>query len=1044
MRLAHPLALLALLASTSLVPTWTRTGAETPASDPQQLLEKFRSEREQAVRAKFPPETLARADELARRGEAALKANNLAAAARYLRDARWQLPYLPPGLPAHVLRVLGESRVRHADRVNALAFSPDGSRLASCSRDGTVRVWDLGNGRETAVYRGHMEQPDDPTRGGTNVLGVTDVAFHPSDPRVIVSAAGNQVHVWDPTTGEAAKTLLNLGKTDKPIKSLAFSPDGKFLAVGADDGILRVVQFDTGKLTFVGPSRNARIEKVAYSPNGNLIAVADSNSQVAVYAPTKPNALVMTVAGVDHGEVLGVAFSPDSGAVFTCGRDGKARLIAGPKPDGTPAGNTATRLRDYVGHDKSVTSLATVEGGLLVTGGEDTTVRVWDVASARQLRLFQGHMTRVTAVAARSDGKQVASASEDGAIRIWDLNTEDEHQAFSEATDSLWAVAFSPDGKRVASAGADRIIRVYNPETGKRETVLEGAKAPITSLCFLPDSNRLVAAGGDQVVVVWDVNTGKRVQELAGHNSAILAAAATDDGKRVVTGSADRTVRGFDLDANKSVWVWSGRSAVCSVAIRKGGKHVAAGLADGTLVVLNVPDGSPTGAPKEVSSQTAHVAGVASLAFSRDGSRLASVGGDGSLRVWTVADEGTLSQLARFDGRSRPGTPAPPLTGVAFSPDSRFVAAVGADMIVRVWDVQTKSEVRGLRGHTDWVTSVAFSPDGRYLASVGVEKDHSLRIFELPALEVSSRGGHSLAVNAVAVSPDGKRVATAGTDQTIKIWDLATGREVSTLVGNADTPYALAFLGNDSVVMGGSLPTRDSGRFHLWNIGLGQLIRSVPTGEVYSVVASADGSRLAVWASRPAVGETVKNNTYELYNTSGELLVSVSDRGRNIRSATFSPDLTWALAGDDQGTIRIWEIAKKERVRDDWPLFANAVGDLGITPDKKLLIAGDEKGLVKVADVTKREVLGSVTAHKSGFRALLVSPTGKTFVTVSNDREVRCWSLSPNALQDMKPVRSWVLPVGVNAVAYAPAGNSVVTANADGTAYVLEIPEPTK
>ena len=134
-------------------------------ADAKALRERFLLEREQAVKARFPAETLARADELAKRGEAALQ-DDPKAAARHFRDARWQLPYLPAGLPEHVVRVLGESRMRHADRVNALAYSPDGSRLASASRDGTVKIWDLGNGRELVTYRGHLDQPDDPTKSG--------------------------------------------------------------------------------------------------------------------------------------------------------------------------------------------------------------------------------------------------------------------------------------------------------------------------------------------------------------------------------------------------------------------------------------------------------------------------------------------------------------------------------------------------------------------------------------------------------------------------------------------------------------------------------------------------------------------------------------------------------------------------------------------------------------------------------------------------------------------------------------------------------------
>ncbi len=887
--------------------------AQPPAAptdaDLKVLREKFQAERDQAVKAKFPADTLAKADALAKRAEEAAKSENYKAALRHIREARWQLPYLPVGLPANVTRVLGESRMRHADRVNGLSYSPDGVYVASASKDYTVKVWDLGNGRESVTYRGHVDQPGDDTRGGTNVFGATDVAFHPTE-KIIASASGNQVHTWEPATGKQLKTLVNLGKTDKPIRSIAYSPNGKLLAIGADDGIIRVVEADSGKAVYTSPSRGARIERVVFSPNSKLLAIGDSNMQVAVYVPeSKNNALAMSVQGVDVGEVYAVGFTSDNASVFTGGRDGKIRLTAGPDAMGNSVGNTATLLRNFTGHDKAVTALSvTADGKFLVSCGEDKTVRVWDIATSKQLRSFQGHIAKTTAVTVRGDGRQIASASEDGAVRVWDLNTNDEHRVMNDSKDSLWAVAISPDGKRVASAGADKKIRVYELETGKPETTLE-ASSPITSLVFLNDSNRLVAAGGTKSASVWDVNAKKVSKEMPAHALAVLALAASDDSKQIVSGAADATVRGSDPESGKELWKWGSRKAACALSVRKGGKHVAVGVADGNLVVIDVS----TNTPKEIFAQAAHVAGTTCVAYSPDGNRLASVGGDGSIRVWTVEENGSLSQLVKFDGQAAPGgsTGFAPLSTVVFSPDGRFIAAAGADSTVRVWDVQSKSEVRSLRGHTDWVTSVAFSPDSRFIASVSAEKDNTLRVFELPPLEsTSSAGGHLLAVNAVAISPNGKYVATAAIDQTIKIWEIASGKEVATLIGNSDTPFAIAFATNENVVMGGRVQVGASGRLHFWGTTPPRLTTSVATGEVYTVVAAGDGSKVTAWASRQAVG-AVKNNVYETYDAKGKLLSSTPDTGRNVRSATFTLDLAWAVAGDENGVLRIFDLEKK-------------------------------------------------------------------------------------------------------------------------------------
>src|SRR5262249_37918375 len=146
-------------------------------------------------------------------------------------------------------------------------------------------------------------------------------------------------------------------------------------------------------------------------------------------------------------------------------------------------------------------------------------------------------------------------------------------------------------------------------------------------------------------------------------------------------------------------------------------------------------------------------------------------------------------------------------------------------------------------------------------------------------------------------------------DQTIKLWDLASGKQVGTLIGNADVPYSIAFLGNDALVMGGRLPVGETGRLHFWRTNPAQQTNSVATGEVYNVVASADGSKVAAWATRPSIGDN-KNNAYELYDAKGNLLGTLPDKGRNVRAATFTPDLAWAVAGDNQGTIRIWDLAK--------------------------------------------------------------------------------------------------------------------------------------
>ncbi|HXD87009.1 MAG TPA: WD40 repeat domain-containing protein [Urbifossiella sp.] len=1011
---------------------------EPTAAEIDALAAKFKAERDAAIKARFPQQAMAKADDLAKRAATAQADGNPRRAARYYRDARWQLPYLPVDLPPHVTRVLGESRMRHSDRVNSVAYSPDGGRLASASRDGTVKIWDLSNGRELVTYRGHADQPNDRS-ANANVLSVGGVAFHPKG-KMVASVGGTQLHLWEADTGKRIKVLATIEKSDKPLKCVAFSPDGKSIAVGCDDGILRAFETETGKGTYTSPVRNgARIERVAFSPNGKLIGIADNAGNAAVYAPLAANQMPMSTGVIDQtGACLGVAFTADNRSIFTCGYDARARLTHATEPDGKPNALTASRVREFVGHTGSVNDLAVPsEGNLLITGGQDHTVRVWDATTAKQLRSFQGHMDEVVAVAVRSDARQIASASIDGAIRLWDMSPSDDHRALVEATQPIWAVAVSPDGKRAAAAGGDKMIRVYDPETGRLEATLAGNKAAVTTIAFFPDGNRLASGGGDRTVRIWDVAAKKAVKEMPGHELPILGVALTSDGKKIVSVSADGTARGWDATTGDALWNWSGRSkALCTVSIRAGDAQVALGAADGTLVVLDV-SGS---VPKEVATLTAHSAGVAAAAYSPDGSKLATAGGDGALRIWTIAETGQPVALKKFEGQVKPGSPSgfSPLSGVAFSADGRFVASAGADAVVRVWDVQTQAEVRGLRGHTEWATCVAFSPDARLLLSGGADK--IARIFELAPQEGAGGLGHLLTVNAIAVSPDGKLAATASADHTVKIWELATGRELATLIGSSDEiPLSVSFLGNDRVVVGSDSHKHDKGFLNIWSVQPPRLLHTSTMGRVFNVLGAADGSKAAAWSVRFGNNET-DIHSYELLDKAGKSLVAFPDPGHKISAASFSADLTWAAVGDDQGVVRILDLNKKERIGSDWPLFDKfAVGDLGLTPDKKLLVAIDQGGRVKIADVAKRAVLPTkeIVAHKGPIGGLIVSPKGDTFLTLGGDREVKAWSLAdPSAPRE---IRSWKLPVGVKGAAYTPDGRSIVTANLDGTAYVLEL-----
>jgi WD40 repeat protein len=584
--------------------------------------------------------------------------------------------------------------------------------------------------------------------------------------------------------------------------AVAFSPDGRLLAAGTDNGEIHVWRAADGRQLVTCKGHTDWVRSVVFSPEGSILASGSGDQTIRLWDLNTGQCL-KTLLGHPR-PVWSIAFSPD-GLILASGSDQTVRLWEV---------STGQCFKTLPGHTRSVISVAlSPDGSILASGSSDQTVRLWEVSTGQCLTILSRHTRTVSSVAFAPDGDTLISGSDDGTVRVWDVSSGQCLKTLSGPSDDIRSVAFSPDGDMLAGGGDDAIVWVWDVSTGQCLKTLRGHARRIWSIAFSPDSGVLASGSEDQTIRLWEVSSGQCLKIVQGYTCEISSVAFNPDGRILASGGEDRTVRLWDVHTGRCLNTLLGHTRmIASVAFSPDGGTLASSGWDRSVRLWEISSG------RCLYTLQGHTEGISSVAFSPDGGMLASGSWDKSVRLWEISSGQCLGILQGHTGW---------VWSVAFSPGGGILAS-GEDQIVRLWEVSTGQCLRVLSGHTEWVRSVAFSPDGRLLAS-GSE-DWTVRVWEVSTGKcINILQEHTNRVKSVTFSPDGRTLASGSEDQTMRLWEVSNGQCLKILAGHTNQVTSVAFSPDGCLLASGSVDET----IKLWEVRTGEGLKTLRSERPY-------------------------------------------------------------------------------------------------------------------------------------------------------------------------------------------------------------------
>lgn len=792
-----------------------------------------------------------------------------------------------------------------ADVSIAVAFTPDGKGIVTGENGGKVRF---------LTYPFSYEFDDRPM--GTHIAPLSSVARTAKSGFLLTSSQDRTVRLWD-----GAGSPIRAFALFAPVRQAIIAETENRIAAVGTDNVLRVWDIGGAEQKVLPNVTGA----IAFSPDGKWLALGGADNKVHLQPAdfSAPEKLVAT----HGGPIRSLLFRPDSAQIFSGGADNAIKIadVA-----------SGAEVKALAGHQGPINTLAiSADGKTLASGSDDKTVKLWNVEAGTPSANFAEATAPVLSVAITPDASTIAAGAADNQVRIYRggalraavpspapaataFTTDYQHLVVASGDNNLHqlaereprvvgqhggpvrAVGITKDGKTVVSASDDTLVRTWDLAAAKG---LQGFAhtSPVSRIALHPDGAHVVTAENNGKVRVWEIangNPGATVNSTAGVNSLSLS----DDGAVILFTTADGAIHEHQLDgtplatsnlpvASAALFIdpartlavggkakalilvpvslaWAQKAEGAVVGLRTIPSGVVVATGDGKVTARAAADGkagvtvavpaptslasSPDGNRAAVGSTDQHLrlfdltngnliqdypptsAPITSVSYRRDGHAIVTTSADGSVTSWSIMTDKPGVATATFP------TPGPASASVWLA-DERQWAVTSADKAIRYFAPPPPVQV-DLAGHDGDVFGVAFSPDGTKGASSS--NDQSIIVWNLAdGAKLAQLKGHTGQVYGVAFHPQAPLLASCGADKNVILWNLADGKEVRRITGSAEPLYQVTFTPDGKQLIGVGVDRK----VHLWDVDTGSEVKTLDgqPDEIYGLAIRPDGKRLA-------------------------------------------------------------------------------------------------------------------------------------------------------------------------------------------------------